>query len=209
MNRREFNGAIASAAAASLFSHGAIAAGTPWIFHADVAESCSCEIPCPCNFGRRTDLKCEGSRLIQIREGHLGDHDLAGINFIATFDMGNWVRLYVDEGMNAAQREGFEKILPIAFGGFKKLSKSTEFVPLAVTRGDDKVRFEVPASTVEILMMRGLNDEPIRINGLPSPVFHNYVQYKSLVHKHTSEGGSFSHEDTNGFTSRMIVSGTV
>ena len=43
-----------------------------WAVHADVAESCNCDITCPCNLGsRHTHDYCEGSRLIEIREGHI------------------------------------------------------------------------------------------------------------------------------------------
>lgn len=206
MKRREFNLYLgAAAAAAGVGGRVSAAAGPKWSFEADVAEACSCEIPCPCNFGRRTDLKCEGSRLIQITQGEIDGAALAGVAFVVTFDMGNWTRIYADQAMTTAQRDAFDALMPAAFGGFKKLMQAFEYVPLEVTRSASKVRFAVPDSTVEIEMMRGLNGEPITINGLPSAAYHNYVQYASLVHTHKSAAASYSHVDTNGFTSRMIA----
>ncbi len=204
MQRRSFNLALGAVAAAPFITARA-AAAPHWSLTADVAESCSCEIPCPCNFGRPTDLKCEGSRLIQITEGSIDGASLAGIGFVATFDMGNWARIYVDEKLGERQRAAFEAVFPLAFAGFHKLMQTRQYVPLTVSRSADTVRFEVPESTVEIRMMRGLHDAPIRINGLPSPVFHDYTQYESVVHEHHSEQADFSHRETNGFTSRMIV----
>ncbi len=210
MKRRDFNFYVGAAAAVpTILSTQSVAAAAPadgWAFNADVAESCSCEIPCPCNFGRRTDLKCEGSRLIQITDGAVHGLPLAGVSFVATFDMGNWTRIYADEAMTGAQRQAFEQIFTLAFGGFKKLMQAQEFVPLQVERSAEKVSFSVPDSSVEIALMRGLNGKPITIDGLPSAAFHNYVQYASVVHRHKSAAAEWSHTDTNGFTSRMIAS---
>ena len=208
MKRRDFGVYVGVAGAAAMTNATVQAAAQKaWDLKAHVAESCSCEIPCPCNFGRPTKLKCEGSRLIQITEGQVGGADLAGISFVVTFDMGNWTRLYVDEAMTEAQRAAWDKILPLAFGGFKKLMTTHQYVPLSVERSTDKVSFSVPDSTVEIELMKGLDGGPIRINNLPSASYHDYVQYESLVHKHKSDAAEFSHKGTNGFTSTMIVSG--
>lgn len=206
MDRRTFNFIVGAAAASPVIAR-AGSTQDGWALRADVAESCSCEIPCPCNFGRPTKLKCEGSRLIQITEGHAGGHDLAGIGFVATFDMGNWTRIYLDDAMNDAQRAAFDSVFPLAFGGFKKLMQHMDYVPLEVVREDGRVRFSVPDSTVEIVRMKGLDGQPITINGLPSGAFHDYVQYESVEHRHASAGASFSHSGTNGFTSVMRASG--
>ena len=106
-----------------------------------------------------------------------------------------------------AQVEAFNKVLPTAFKGFKKLMQSMERAPIAVERTADKVRFSVPESTVEIAVMRGLDGQPITIDNLPSPVLRNYTQYESLVHRHQSSNAEFSYIGTNGFTSKMITNG--
>lgn len=206
MNRRDFNFGIGAAMLGATLAQGARAGGTtPWSVVADVAECCSCAIPCPCNFGRPTDKRCEGNRLIQIREGFVGDAGLAGTDFLVTFEMGEWARIYVSDALADAQHAAFERILPLAFSGFHKLLRSTERVRLEVTRDADAVKFSTPASRVEMTRLAGLDGQPIRISGLPSPVFHDYVQYESVVHTHRSDGADWSHSGTNGFTSRMIA----
>ena len=51
-----------------------------WHITATVAESCSCAVSCPCNFGGTPNrMPCEGNRLISISKGHFGDVDLAGV----------------------------------------------------------------------------------------------------------------------------------
>lgn len=209
MNRREFNLYVSAAAAmpAALSTPVVAATDSSWTVVADIAESCSCEIPCPCNFGRPTDLVYEGSRLIQIKSGTIDGADLAGIAFVVSFEMRTWAKIYLEESLSDEQVEAFNKILPIAFNGFKKLMKSMERAPIAVERTADKVRFSVPESTVEIAIVRGLDGKAITVDNLPSPVLRNYTQFESVIHRHQSSEAEFSYSGTNGFTSKMITNG--
>jgi len=207
MDRREFNLTLGAAAlGAALGTQAARAVGAPaWALEADIAECCSCAIPCPCNFGRPTKKMCEGNRLIQITQGQIDGADLAGIDFLVSFSMGKWTRIYVSDALADAQYAAFDRILPLAYPKFLEISRSIERVQLTVTREAGIIRFATPASRVEMTLVAGLDGVPIRITGLPSPVFHDYVQYESVVHEHVSEGARWSHSGTNGFTSRMIV----
>ena len=177
-----------------------------WSVAADVAESCSCDVSCPCNFGQPTASRCDGSRLIAIDEGHYGGVDLSGVTFIVTFEMREWSKIYVDDRLSDVQMEALEQLLPVAFGGFHRGMRSLQRVALTIERTEDMVRFSVPESTVEIQLMRGIDGQPITIDGLPSPAFVDYTQYQSVVHTHSSSDAEFSHLGTNGFTSRMEVS---
>jgi hypothetical protein len=208
MKRRNFNRVLSAAALAPALlgrTRTARAAGE-WSLAADVAECCSCEIPCPCNFGRPTTLRCDGNRLIEIREGHVDDLDLAGVRFLVTFEMGQWTRIYVDDKLADSQSAAFDAILPLAFAGFQRGARSIERVPLSVDRSSELIRFAVPDSEVEMKPLRGLNGELIRINGLPSNAFFGYVQYESVRHIHRGVDRQWSHNGTNGFTSQMIAS---
>lgn len=206
MNRREFTASLAAASAApALLGTANVLAAPHWALSADIAECCTCAIPCPCNFGRPTKKACLGNRLIQITEGNIDGASLAGVSFLATFDMGNWVRIYVDETVDDARMKAFEAVFPLAFQGFDKLMVARERVPLTVKRTADTVSFAVPDSAVEMKLMAGLNGKPVTIANLPSPVFHDYTQFESVVHRHRSASGEFSASETNGFTSKMIV----
>lgn len=178
-----------------------------WSLTANLAECCSCEIPCPCNFGLPTKHRCDGNRLVEITDGHLGDDDLAGLRFLVTFEMGQWTRIYVDDSLSRAQQATMDKLLPLAFAGFVRLSRSIERVPLAVSRGVATISITTPASAVEMTPLAGLDGGRISIDGLPSNTFHDYVQYESVKHIHNGPDRQWSHSGTNGFTSRMIASG--
>ena len=209
MKRRDFNTVLGAVAVAPvILGTGRDAdAASEWSLVANIAECCSCEIPCPCNFGRPTKLRCDGNRLIEITKGQVDGADLVGIRFVATFEMGKWTRIYADERMNDAQTKAFDAIMPLAFGGFLRLSRSVERVSLNVTRTDELIAFFIPASEVEMKPLVGLDGSRITISGLPSNVFHDYVQYESVKHTHKGQGREWSHSGTNGFTSRMVASG--
>jgi len=210
MKRRDFNKYLSVLAVPGLSgtSSGALA-GAKWSLTADITEACSCSIPCPCNFGFPTDKKCEGNRLVQILSGKIDEVDLAGISFLAAFEMRKWANIYVDGKLSEKQNEGFDLIFPVAFAGFKKLSKTIERVPMSYEKTSETIKYSVPDSKVEIKKLPGLEGAEINITGLPSNNYRNYVQYQSVVHTHKSAASTWSHEKTNGFTSRMIVSGTV
>jgi hypothetical protein len=211
MNRRDFSKILSAAAVAPAAglskAKAAEAEATPvWSLAANIAECCSCEIPCPCNFGRPTSLRCDGNRLIEIDEGEVDGANLAGVRFLVTFEMGEWTRIYVDDSLDAAQSEAFDAIMPLAFGGFLRLSRSVERVPLTVARSSELIAFSTPASEVEMRPLVGLDGGPISISGLPSRTFYDYVQYESVTHVHNGPDRQWSHSGTNGFVSRLLAS---
>ena len=177
-----------------------------WSITADIAESCSCDVPCSCNFGRPEPV-CHGSRLYQIREGQFEDADLAGINFVVSFHMANWTRIYMDDALSTAQTETLEQLLPVAFAGFDAGAHVKESVPLNIRDLGDTFEFSVPESLVRIRLFPGIDGSPITISGLPNSTYYQYVQYESVAHNHDSESGSWSHSGSNGFRSVMRASG--
>src|SRR3954447_16642289 len=90
------------------------AAAPNWHLVATVAESCSCTISCPCNFGGEPNRNpCEGNRLIAIKTGHYENTDLAGVSFLVTFNMRNWSKIYLSDKVSAQQEKAVEALLPI------------------------------------------------------------------------------------------------
>jgi hypothetical protein len=208
MNRRDLGLLLGlSTLAETVTGRKALAQASQWSLAANVAECCSCAIPCPCNFGRPTRLRCDGNRLIEIYDGQVEGKSLAGIRFVVAFEMGKSTRVYVDESLSDAQFEGYDAIMPLAFAGFRRLALSEERVPISVDRGKDSLSFSTPASEVEMRPLAGLDGGLIRIDGLPSNSFLDYVQYESVRHRHRNEEREWSYSGTNGFVSRMIASG--
>ena len=180
------------------------AAAPNWHLTATVAESCSCTVSCPCNFGGEPSrMPCEGNRLISIAEGKYEDVDLAGVAFIVTFNMRNWSKIYVSDKVSDRQMAAVESLLPLAFAGFHRGMLSLAKGPVTMDITESRVRFSGPESSVDMEVMRGLGGKPVQILNLPNPAYQSYTQYKSVSHKHSSDKATWSHSGTNGFTSTM------
>ena len=185
-------------------------AQTPaWNLSATVAESCSCTISCPCNFGGAPNrMPCEGNRMISIDSGRYGDVDLAGVQFLVTFTMSSWSKIYVSDKVTPAQEKAVEALLPLAFAGFHKGMLSFSKVPIAMTVTDARVLFSTPESSVDMEVVRGYNGQAIKILNLPGAALQNYTQFKSVLHQHTSATHTWKHAGTNGFVSTLTVAST-
>src|SRR5215471_9621701 len=132
------------------------AAAPNWHVTATVAESCSCTISCPCNFGGNPNRNpCEGNRLIAITSGHYEGIDLAGVSFLVTFTMREWSKIYVSDKVSDRQMAAVEALMPIAFAGFHRGMLSFTKAPITMNIGESKVTFSGPESSVEMDVMRG------------------------------------------------------
>src|SRR5499426_1934333 len=159
------------------------AAAPNWHVTATVAESCSCTISCPCNFGGEPNrTPCEGNRLIAITSGYYEGVDLKGVTFLVTFTMRTWSKIYVSDRVNEKQMAAVEALLPIAFAGFHRGMLSFTKAPITMDITESKVTFSGPESSVEMDAMRGFGGKPVKIMNLPSPAYQNYTQYKSVSH---------------------------
>jgi hypothetical protein len=201
--------AVTSLCALALVSPSKAQAPAPaWNIVATVAESCSCTIACPCNFGGRPNrTPCEGNRLISIASGRYEGVDLGGVAFIVTFNMGSWSKVYVSDRVTEPQMKAVEALMPIAFAGFHKGMLSFTKAPITMQISESVVRFSGPESSVEMEVMRGFGGQPVKILNLPSAAYQDYTQYRSTSHQHKSAEHNFSHTGTNGFTSTMKVGG--
>ena len=177
-------------------------AGPAWRFTATVAESCSCVVACPCNFGGEPSrMPCEGNRLIAIQSGQYEGVDLGGVAVLVTFNMRTWSKIYVGDTASEKQMAAIEALLPVAFAGFHKGMLSFTKAPITMELTPDRVRFSGPESSVDMQVVRGFGGKPITIANLPNGVFQNYTQFRSTSHRHAGGTHTFSHSGTNGFTS--------
>lgn len=176
-----------------------------WSIKGDYAESCNCNAPCPCHFGSPSSHGvCEGSGLLEIKEGFYGDVNLDGISVVTTLHVGEWIKYYVSENATDEQVKTIGPLIQALIGypaEWKVLS--IDKVPISVERTATKVKFSVPTSTVEIEIMKGQNGEPIRIQNLPAGYLSDLTQYKSITNSHNSEDKKFSYSGTNGLTSKV------
>ena len=94
-----------------------------WNLRGSYAETCSCELMCPCNLsfdhGATYDY-CRATLAVAVREGEIDGTDVAGCRVVAIFDApkvmtdGNWkLGLYVDD---QASEEQFDKLVKVFTG---------------------------------------------------------------------------------------------
>jgi hypothetical protein len=179
-----------------------------WKLTATVAESCSCTVSCPCNFGGEPSrMPCEGNRMISIEHGNYDTVDLAGVQLLVTFNMRNWSKIYVSDTVSDRQMKAVEALLPLAFAGFHKGMLSFTKAPITMEATESRVKFSGPESSVEMEIMKGFNGKAVKVMNLPSAVFQDYTQYRSVSHTHSSAAHSWGHKGTNGFTSKWEVAG--
>src|SRR5512147_1761786 len=154
-----------------------------WHLTATVAESCSCTISCPCNFGGEpSHMPCEGNRIISIEQGNYDSVDLAGVQLLVTFNMRNWSKIYVSDKVSDRQMKAVEALLPLAFAGFHKGMLSFTKAPITMEATESRVKFSGPESSVEMEVLKGFNGKAVKVLNLPSAVFQDYTQFKSISH---------------------------
>jgi hypothetical protein len=177
-----------------------------WQLTATVAESCSCTVSCPCNFGGNPNRDpCEGNRIISIESGRYQDVDLAGVQVLVTFQMRTWSKIYVSDKVTDRQMAAVEALLPLAFAGFHKGMLSFTRAPITMEVTDTRVRFSGPEASVDMEVMKGFNGQAVKILNLPAAVFQDYTQFRSVSHTHSSPAHNWKHSGTNGFTSKWTT----
>ena len=181
-----------------------------WAIDATLSGSCSCNAMCPCSLGSLpTRGFCEGSKLLEIKSGHYFGTNLDGLGMVLTRRGGEWAKLYIDEAASDSQMNALVELLKLdetmGLGGNTEII-SKEKVKISVERTSDRVKFSVPASTVEIEMMEGLGGKPIKVDNLPLPILDDYIVYKSISNIHQSDEHKFSYSGTNGHVSRIAAS---
>ena len=173
-----------------------------WQISATLAESCSCVVACPCNFGGAPSHDpCQGNRLVSISKGHVGSVDLAGVSFVVTWSLGDWTDITISDTVTEAQRAALDTVLPLAFGSMRRSQVQVTKAPIAMEMTANRVRFTTPDATVDMTLMTGAGGQAVKVLNLPNPLYQDYTQYRSVVHDHRRGAHSFSHTGTNGFTS--------
>src|SRR4029078_2013261 len=98
-----------------------------WHLKGSYAETCSCELMCPCNLsfdhGATYDF-CRASLAFNIRDGDVDGTDVSGLKVVVVIDTpkvmtdGNWkVALYVDDQSTDEQMEKLAAVFSGPGGG--------------------------------------------------------------------------------------------
>lgn len=183
-----------------------------WVLKADYVDACSCDLACPCIFGEpSTHGYCKGATLVEIKEGNYGQVDLSGVTVLAVYNSGQWIKFLVSKNATKVQTDTVVEFLPIAEGFFDSPVRDVRNVPISVMRAGDTVKITTADTVVELKQVRGLNGEPIKVQGLPAHGFPglpyvNHTQYKTVALIHESENENYNFSGTNGYTAEIDAS---
>src|SRR3954463_14986725 len=98
-----------------------------WKLKGSYAETCSCELMCPCNLsfdhGATYDF-CRATLAFHVREGEIDGSDVAGLNAVVIIDTpkvmtdGNWrLGMFIDERASDEQAEKLTGVFSGQLGG--------------------------------------------------------------------------------------------
>ncbi len=178
-----------------------------WSINANYTESCNCNPACPCVFGSPSTLGyCFGNGLMEIKEANYDGVKLDGLSIAVAFKMGEWEKYYISKTATDEQVKAGEKLVEAFFKMPNSKILSFEKGTITVERSGDKIKFETADSEVEIELMKGTDDKPIKIENLPD--YDDYTQYKAITNQHSSENKDmeFSYSGTNALTSTKVGS---
>ncbi len=149
--------------------------------------------------------------MVEIKEGHYGQVDLAGVTVLAVYNGGKWIKFFVSENATKAQTDAVVEFLPAAEGFFEAPVRDVRNLPISVKRTKDKVKITTVGTLIELEQIRNADGEPIKVLGLPAHGFPglpylNHTQYKTAALIHDSEKEQFNFSGTNGYTARIDAS---
>jgi len=183
---------------------------TSWSIEAKYTDTCNCAPTCPCFFGSApTHGHCQGITLVEIESGHYGDVRLDGVDVLAVYRGGDWIKFYVTDEADETQTRAALELLP-TFEEFFAIENVLEVknVPISVERSAESMKISTPNTAAEIEIMKGKNGQPIKIENIPTPEFPtvpmlDHTQYRSVFLKHEAADKPFEYSGTNAFTARI------
>ena len=161
-----------------------------WNLKGSYAETCSCELMCPCNLsfdhGATYDF-CRATLAFDIRAGEVDGTDVGGRKVVAIIDTpkvmtdGNWkLGMYVDDGASDEQFDKLTKVFSGQLGG-----PMAALAPLvgtvvgveraAIEMGGDGLRHSVRVGDAidfeveDVVPFGKENGEPVRFDGMFHP----------------------------------------
>jgi hypothetical protein len=162
-----------------------------WKLSGSYAETCSCELMCPCNLsfdhGASYDY-CRATLAFEIREGEIDGTDVAGLRLVTIIDTpkvmtdGNWkLGMFIDERASDEQADKLGQVFSGQLGGPMAALAGLVGEVVGVERApidmhDDGVRHHVRAGDaidfeVEDIVPFGVETgEPVRFSGMFHPV---------------------------------------
>jgi hypothetical protein len=167
-----------------------------WSLKGSYAETCSCELMCPCNLsmdhGATYDY-CRVTLVFKIREGDVDGTDIGGLTVAVIADTpklmteGNWkLGLFIDDRANDEQAEKLTQVFSGQLGGPMEAVTPLVGEMLGVERVPIEIREEGLSHSVkigdvidfeieEVIPFGKEPAEPVRVTGMFHPVSSEFT----------------------------------
>lgn len=187
----------------------ALAAGNPsarqhWEVRGEMSEACTCEVPCPCNFGQGPAPQhyCWSLASFYIEKGHYGSVKLDGLHLVRAHGERSTV-WYIDETATAAQAAALRSLVGIAAHGASR--RPEHFERARIVQTAPRARFKLAIgdkggfTADEIIGMDGKN--PVVVENMTAWNVQHDIKGKTVSWKYTDEFGN--HFDLNGTNANL------
>lgn len=219
-------GIVRSAVGAGIVSLAVVASAAgadtkkTWSVKADYIEACSCNLFCQCYFAAHPEGGefCEFNNAVKIREGHVGDVNVAGLKFWVSGDLGGdftqgmkGAVITFDENETQAQKDAIAflvgKIYPVKF---EKIQ--TDVAPITwEMHGNDGYAKLGDKGEVKLTGVTGPDGKLVVINNLKywGADKNDGFKLAKSTHFYKANGYDYSSTDKNGFFITIEAAGNM
>jgi hypothetical protein len=166
-----------------------------WQADGTLLEACSCQVPCPCNFGQGpSNSYCHTIYAYRLKQARYEDVTLDGLIF-GGGEGANGVMGFLDARATPAQRTALEKLARAVFAKGGASSAARSFVVTKIVAEDDprkfKIDFEEAGGFAAAVLIGADGKNPIVVENNTTWPVHRFVKGKTTA---------FDYKDTLGNT---------
>lgn len=189
---------------AVVLTAGSPPAGERWEVRGEMSEACTCEAPCPCNFGQgpAPHHYCWSLASFYIEKGHYGATRLDGLHLVRAHGERSTV-WYVDDTATPAQAAALRSLVDIAV--HRTRPRPEHFERARIVQKTEEGRFQLTIggkggfTADEIIGMDGKN--PIVVENMTAWNVRHDIKGKTVSWKYIDEFGN--HFDLNGTNANL------
>lgn len=192
---------------------GSTRAGTPFSFHAQLVETCSCDLFCPCfTAGKPTHHDCDAQVGFMVKTGNVGDVKLDGMKVHYAGVLGKETYLTFEPNATDAQITAFKQILRQIYGDYWPAPADVVKAPIDIKIAGDTASVKTKDAEVVLKKFQGENAaQPAVVQNVKYFTAKNkgFVLYPAEKHNYTGHGKNFQYTNNNGFLIEIEASGTI
>lgn len=188
-------------------------AGTPYSLQAQLVETCSCDLFCPCfTGGKPTHHSCDAQVGFIIKKGNVGSVKLDGMKVHYAGVLGQSTYFTFEPSATEAQIDAFKQIAKAIYGDYWPAPSDIVKAPIDIQIAGDTATVKTKDSEVVLKKFQGEN--PAQPSVVQNVKYFNarnngFVLYPAEKHEYTGHGQAFHYSKNNGFLIEIEAAGTL